>query len=190
MRESELSLGLFRANCGLFGPIGAYFLRENADSTQIGGVQPCPRMGDTAHLGSAQSAERSALLQPSSAHFPHAPNIEVEQHDRDGCLLSEQFDAPVIDSLERLTLPCRVALEKLAGDPRSKKKIAEEAMRQAILAVCRGHFVALSTLAELLKRDPDALRQQHLKPLTKEGKLRLAFPTAPTHAKQAYRSAE
>ncbi|HRI93166.1 MAG TPA: hypothetical protein PLS93_16160 [Accumulibacter sp.] len=125
MRESELSLGLFRANCGLFGPIGAYFLRENADSTQIGGVQPCPRMGDTAHLGSAQSAERSALLQPSSAHFPHAPNIEVEQHDRDGCLLSEQFDAPVIDSLERLTLPCRVALEKLAGDPRSMNRIGE-----------------------------------------------------------------
>jgi len=140
--------------------------------------------------GSAQSAERSALLQSSSAHLPGAPNIEFEQRDRDGCLLSDQLDAPVIDSLESLTPTFRIELEKLAGDPRSKKKIAEEAMRQAILAVCRGHFVALSTLAELLKRDPDALRQQHLKPLTKEGKLRLAFPTAPTHAKQAYRSAE
>jgi len=50
--------------------------------------------------------------------------------------------------------------------------------------------VALSSLAELVNRDPDALRQQYLKPLTKEGALRLAFPTAPTHAKQAYRTVE
>ncbi|MQM29990.1 MAG: hypothetical protein CRU78_05360 [Candidatus Accumulibacter phosphatis] len=149
-----------------------------------------PKPEEVFLAGSAQSTERSALLESSSAHLSDTPNIEVEQRDQDGCLLSGQLDAPVIDSLNRLTPAFSIELEKLAIEPRSKKKIAEEAMQKAILAVCRGQFVALSTLAELLKRDPHALRQQHLKPLTRDGKLRLAFPTAPTHAKQAYRSAE
>lgn len=140
--------------------------------------------------GSEQSEGSSAHLEPSSAHLPIIPNGEPEQRDADGCLLTGQLDAPVIDSLEGLKPAFRADLEKLAAEPRAKGKISQEAMRQTILTICKGHYVALSSLAELVNRDPDALRQQHLKPLTKEGKLRLAFPTAPTHAKQAYRAAE
>ena len=65
-----------------------------------------------------------------------------------------------------------------------------EAMKAVVLAVCSGHYVTLSCLAQLVNRDSDAFRQQYLKPLAKDGKLRLAFPTAPTHAKQAYRSVD
>jgi predicted HTH transcriptional regulator len=139
---------------------------------------------------SEQSAGSSAHLPGSSAHLPAPTSGSAEQRDADGCLLSDQLDAPVIDSLHRLKPELRAELEKIAVEPRTKGKISAEAMRQAILTVCKGHYVALSSLAELLHRDPDALRQQHLKPLAKEGKLRLAFPTAPTHAKQAYRAAE
>ena len=139
---------------------------------------------------SAQSAGSSAHLPGSSAHLPAPTSGSAEQRDADGCLLSDQLDAPVIDSLDRLKPALRAELEKIAVEPRTKGKISADAMRQAILTVCKGHYVALSSLAELVNRDPDALRQQHLKPLAKEGKLRLAFPTAPTHAKQAYRAAE
>ena len=149
-----------------------------------------PKPEEVFGAGSEQSEGSSAHLEPSSAHLPILPNGEPEQRDADGCLLTGQLDAPVIDSLDGLKPAFRASLEKLAAEPRAKGKISQEAMRQTILTICKGHYVALSSLAELVNRDPDALRQQHLKPLAKEGKLRLAFPTAPTHAKQAYRAAE
>ena len=154
-----------------------------------------PRPEDVFGAGSAQSEASSAHLKSSSAHLePSSAYLgalgSAELRNGDGCLLSEQLDAPVIDSLDRLTPLFRTKLEHIAAEPRAKAKIPVEAMRQAILSVCTGHYVALGSLAELMKRDSDALRQQHLKPLAKAGKLRLAFPTAPTHAKQAYRAAE
>ena len=138
----------------------------------------------------------SAHLDLSSAHLPlssaHLPLLLTarERRDPDGCLLSEQLDAPVIDVLDRLTAEFRAALESIAADPRARGRIPADEMRRAILSVCTGHYVALNSLAELMNRDPDALRQQYLRPLTKQGKLRLAFPTVPTHAKQAYRASE
>jgi ATP-dependent DNA helicase RecG len=139
---------------------------------------------------SAHLTGDSAHLTGDSAHLTAATSGSKEQRDADGCLLSDQLDAPVIDLLDRLKPELRAKLEEVAVEPRTKGKISPEIMRQAILKVCSGHYVALSSLAELVNRDPDALRQQHLKPLAKQGKLRLAFPTAPTHVKQAYRAAE
>jgi len=81
-------------------------------------------------------------------------------------------------------------LESLAAEPKSKGKLPAESMKGLILAICSGHYVTLTCLAQLVHRDSDAFRQQYLKPLTKEAKLRLAFPTTPTHAKQAYRAAD
>lgn len=140
--------------------------------------------------GSEQSAGSSAHLAGSSAHLPPMDATSGEERDSDGCLLSAQLDGPVIDSLSRLKHEFRASLEKLAASPREKGKLSVDEMRSVLLALCKGHFVALGSLAELVNRDPDALRQQHLKPLVKEGKLRLAFPTAPTHARQAYRATE
>lgn len=140
--------------------------------------------------GSEQSAGSSAHLAGSSAHLPPVEAPAGEERDSDGCLLSAQLDAPVIDALSRLTPEFLASLEKLAASPREKGKLSVDEMRSVLLALCKGHFVALGSLAELVNRDPDALRQQHLKPLAKEGKLRLAFPTAPTHARQAYRATE
>ena len=153
-----------------------------------GGASPKPE--DVFGARSEQSEASSAHLEPTSAHLPPGALGSAEPRNGDGCLLSEQLDAPVIDSLDRLAPLFRARLEQIAAEPRAKAKISAEAMRQAILSVCAGHYVALGGLAELVKRDPDALRQQHLKPLAKAGKLRLAFPTAPTHAKQAYRAAD
>jgi len=139
---------------------------------------------------SEQSMPSSAHLTGSSAHLAGNTPHTAEERDADGCLLSDQLDVPVIDSLSRLRPEFRASLEKLASAPRTKGKMSAEDMRTVLLALCKGHFVALGSLAELVNRDPDALRQQHLNPLAKSGKLRLAFPTAPTHARQAYRAAE
>jgi hypothetical protein len=71
-----------------------------------------------------------------------------------------------------------------------KKKLAKETMEGIILNLCQQHYLTLQVLAQLLHRTSDALRQQYLKPLVEAGKLRLAFPTAPTHPHQAYISVE
>jgi predicted HTH transcriptional regulator len=139
--------------------------------------------------GSAQSVPASAHLTGSSAHLT-GDAASDDHRDANGRLLTEQLDAPVIDSLKQLVPAFREKLEELAAEPRTKGKLPVETMKAVVLAVCSGHYMTLSCLAELVNRDSDAFRQQYLKPLAKDGKLRLAFPTAPTHAKQAYRSVD
>lgn len=139
--------------------------------------------------GSAQSLSGSAHLTDRSAHL--AEDTTAEEHrDAVGRLLADQLDAPVIDSLDKLAPSFLEELEKLAIEPRRRGKLPVEMMKDVILTLCSGHYVTLACLSKLVQRDSDAFRQQYLKPLTKDGKLKLAFPTAPTHAKQAYRSAE
>lgn len=138
---------------------------------------------------SEHSVSSSAHLTGTSAHLP-GDAVGDDPRDADGRLLSAQLDAPVIDSLESLAPALLEKLEELAAEPRTKKKLLRKTMNQIVLAVCSGHYVTLNCLARLVNRDPDAFRQQYLKPLAKEGNLRLAFPTAPTHAKQAYRSVD
>ena len=149
-----------------------------------------PKPEEVFGASSEHSPVSSEQLAESSEHFPAPAAGSGEQRDGDGCLLSEQLDAPIVDSLECLKPELLVELELLAGSPRTKARIPLTAMRAVILAVCTGCYVALSSIAALVDRDPDALSQQHLKPLVKDGKLRLAFPTAPTHARQAYRAVE
>lgn len=139
--------------------------------------------------GSAQSLSSSAHLTDRSAHLAEDPTAE-EHRDAVGRLLADQLDAPVIDSLDKLSPSFLEELEKLAIEPRRRGKLPVEMMKDVILTLCSGHYVTLACLSKLVQRDSDAFRQQYLKPLTKDGKLKLAFPTAPTHAKQAYRSAE
>lgn len=147
--------------------------------------QPEEVFGD----GSEHSAPTSAQLPDISAYLVENA-VSDDNRDADGRLLADQLDAPVIDSLENLTASFREKLEKLATEPRTKGKVPVETMKEVVLAICSGHYVTLSCLAQLVDRDSDAFRQQHLKPLARGGKLRLAFPTAPTHAKQAYRSVD
>jgi hypothetical protein len=44
----------------------------------------------------------------------------------------------------------------------------------------------LAALAQLVDRKPNALRDSHLTPLRKAGRLLLAFPDTPNDARQAY----
>lgn len=147
--------------------------------------------GSSAHL-----SPRSAYLPGDFAQVGHSLGLEdfgksqQDPRDNHGRLISSQLDAPVIDSLDRLLPSYRASLERTAAEPRARGKLAPEAMRATILCLCADHYVTGTCIAALVNRNADALRQQHLKPLVKNGKLRLAFPTAPTHAMQAYKATD
>ena len=102
--------------------------------------------------------------------------------------MSTQLDAPVVDNLEALTESYRRSLMEAAGKARTKPKLPRAEMESILMAVCRDQYVTRSCLAALLQREANALRQQYLRPLVEAEKLRLAFPTAPTHHLQAYRA--
>jgi hypothetical protein len=146
----------------------------------------------SAHLTdrSEHLTDRSAHLPPGSAYISEQSHGMAETRDAVGRLLSAQLDAPVVDSLECLSPELRAKLESLAAEPRARGKLPKDAMQSVVLDLCRGHYITLSCLAILVNRDSDAFRQQYLKPLAKDSKLKLAFPTAPTHARQGYRTAE
>ena len=146
------------------------------------------------------SAASSPNLTPSSPNLPassvNLPGSSVnldpdspashDARDADGCLLADQLALPVIDDLSRLVPPLRIQLEALAAQPRAKRKVDREVLIPVVLALCDGRFVTLRCLAELVNRQPDTLRSQYLTPLVKDRKLSLAFPTTPTHERQAY----
>ena len=57
---------------------------------------------------------------------------------------------------------------------------------EVVLKLCEGQFVTLRCLAEIINRQPIALQNQYLSKLVRDRKLSLAFPTKPTHERQAY----
>jgi ATP-dependent DNA helicase RecG len=111
------------------------------------------------------------------------------ERDSKGRLLTPHLDAPVIDDLAVLEESFRKLLEKMAEEPRQKERLGANHMERVILALCSDQFLTLSTLAQLVNRNPDGLRQQYLSKMVKSGEMLLAFPTKPTHERQAYRAA-
>ena len=81
-------------------------------------------------------------------------------------------------------------LEAAALEPRTKGKVDREILIAVLLKLCTARFITLSCLAELVHRKPDTLRDQYLSKLVRERKLTLAFPTTPTHERQAYTSTD
>jgi ATP-dependent DNA helicase RecG len=108
--------------------------------------------------------------------------------DGSGRLLNPRLDSPVIDQLDALTAAFREQLEAVAGPAKQRKRAGNELMEQVLLQVCAGHYIRLAALAELVGRNPDALRKGHLDRLVQSGRVRLAFRDTPNHKQQAYRA--
>ena len=156
--------------------------------------------GAEAAAGRANDEGSSLNLAPSSLNFPSSspnlpassPNLASSPPDlgggrnADGCLLADQLPLPIIDDLKRLSQPLRARLELAAAEPRAKGKVDRDVLIGVILTLCEGRFVTLSCLAALVNRKPDTLRDQYLSKLVRERQLSLAFPTTPTHERQAY----
>lgn len=128
----------------------------------------------------------SSVLSPSSSVLTTNSAVSDPVRDENGYLRSDQLALPVISDLDALSLALRERLEALAAVPRQKKKLDPTIMEQAILSVCEGHYLTLSALAQLLNRKPASLRNEYLTQMVKSKLLTLAFPTTPTHERQAY----
>jgi ATP-dependent DNA helicase RecG len=158
---------------------------------------PRPRISDPS---SPNLTPRSLHLPASSLHLPASslhlpasspildnnPAPDKERRDAEGRLVSNQLPFPVIDDLSMLSPELINRLNELAALPRLKRKVDREALIEVILKICEGQFVTLRSLAEIVNRKPVALQNQYLSKLVAERRLTLAFPTTPTHERQAY----
>ncbi|TWI76758.1 hypothetical protein LZ24_00379 [Desulfobotulus alkaliphilus] len=134
------------------------------------------------HIHSKDLKPSSEDLEYRSEDLP-APS---EKRDTHGRLLTPSLSAPVIHNLDLLSPALLAKLKTKASLTAKKKKLPKSIMRDVILSLCEEHFITRNCLAQLMNRDPDSLRQQHLKELLEEGLLRQAFPQNPTDSRQAY----
>jgi ATP-dependent DNA helicase RecG len=111
----------------------------------------------------------------SSEHLPdsseHLPNSS--EHSPDS---SEHLNEEQEKKLSQIALPVQ----------RGGKKVSKAMMEETILALCAIDWLTLRTLARLLDRKPDYLRNHFIAPMLKDGRLELKMPRAPSHPKQAY----
>ncbi|AYN08465.1 RNA-binding domain-containing protein [Pseudomonas putida] len=126
---------------------------------------------------SSALASSSLVLDTSSSDL---------KRDGDGCLVAEQLALPVIDDLSRISLELRASLELCAAEPRQKKKMDREQLQTVLLQLCQGRYMTLQCLAAIVNRKPEPLRNEYLSKMVRDRSLSLAFPTTPTHEKQAY----
>jgi hypothetical protein len=148
--------------------------------------EPIPTPDDVFGPATRFSVPSSPNLAASSPSLAaSSPNL-AENCNPDGCLISEQLSLPVVDDLEPLSQALRSRLEGMAAEPRAKGKVDRQVLIDVVLQLCEGRFVTLRSLAELVHRRPDTLRDQYLKMLVRQRQLNLAFPTTPNHERQAY----
>lgn len=151
-------------------------------------VGPAFPVSRPANMGS--SSEYSEVSSEYSAGSSEYSTQSDGERDLRGRLVTPHLDAPIIDDLAVLEEGFRSLLEALAEEPRQKERLSAERMERVILSLCRDQFLTLSALAELVNRNPDGMRQQYLSKMVRTGEMVLAFPTKPTHERQAYRAAE
>ncbi len=89
-------------------------------------VPRCPSPKEVFGAGSEQIESRSAHSGSRSAHT--ASNSE-ETRDEDGCLITDQLDAPVIDSLDRLDVAFHLKLLMTTEMARSKSRLPPDILR-------------------------------------------------------------
>lgn len=134
--------------------------------------------------GSEHFSGRSEHSQKSSEHLIN--NSEHSERSEQGYLIVPALQNPLIDDLNSLSQELKIELTLKSLNAQIKGKLPKNEMEKIILTLCDGHYLTLQVIASLIKRNPDALRQQYLKRLVNEGKLSYAFPLTPTHHKQAY----
>ena len=115
-----------------------------------------------------------------------SPNLDRDEYGR---ILSKKYNLPFIEKLEDLETGFLKKLESIAAEPRQKGKIARDAMKQVLQELAVGHYITVSCLALLVKRDPETLRGQYLGQMVKDAVLAIAFPRTPNNPRQAYTKA-
>jgi chromosome segregation and condensation protein ScpB len=112
----------------------------------------------------------SQQVAPSSQHLPGSSHHLVS-------------DSPHLKNLEEQW----PTLLELARPVRDTGKAPRNIVEETILKLCGGRFLTVRNLAELLKRDSNALLNHYLKDMVERGVLELRFADK-THPQQAYRT--
>lgn len=122
--------------------------------------------------------------------------------DAGGGLPSSQHKEPSSEQLaadsehlkagsEHLGSEQEARLAALAAPMRELGKMPNRAQaEQVILALCSQQWLTLRTLARLLDRAPDSLRNHYINPMLRDGRLRARVPGRPNHPGQAYMTNE
>ncbi len=150
------------------------------------------------HLpGEPPPAAEAFGFEPGSA-TPGPPTVTSSEHrvavssEHNGGASSEHSDVSSehdVPGSERSDAE-QAELAALAAPLRNTRRAPPETVRSVLLALCRGRFLTLPTLAALVGRSPDTIRVHYLTQLLAEGLITLRFPDQPTHPAQAYTTAE
>ncbi|MDC5720582.1 RNA-binding domain-containing protein [Vibrio europaeus] len=131
------------------------------------------------------SSEYSRLTSKLSG-IASVDNSKTVSRDKFGRRMIQGLNYPFIDDLDALTEQYKKILEDVTLSIREKKRLPREHFELSILALCQDQYFSLKSLATLLGRNPDALRQNYLTRLIKEGALNYAFPQQKNHENQGY----
>ncbi|OIP15112.1 MAG: transcriptional regulator [Betaproteobacteria bacterium CG2_30_59_46] len=119
-------------------------------------------------IGSEQTETGSEHLPVESEHLPiGSEHLPVESEH-----LNSEQDAQLL---------------LLAADVRGKGKVPKPLMEATILALCERDWLSLRTLARLLNRESDSLRNHYINAMLLDGRLEARVPGKPNHPNQAYR---
>jgi ATP-dependent DNA helicase RecG len=80
-------------------------------------------------------------------------------------------------------------LREIAAPVREKGRVDKELVERVILKLCSEHYLQLRTLANLLGREPDSIRNHYVNPMLSQGLLELRYPDQLNHPQQAYKTA-
>jgi len=81
------------------------------------------------------------------------------------------------------------ALRAIAAGVSGRRGIARPIVQDVIRWLCTGRLLSADQLGSLLGRNANWIRAEYLKPMVREGALRLRFPEAPNRPDQAYSAA-
>ena len=77
-------------------------------------------------------------------------------------------------------------LRKIAAPVREKPEAKRQLMEATIVKLCRGRFLTLQQLADLLGRNEQTLRNDYIEDMVSDGRLRLRFPHNLKSPQQGY----
>ena len=79
-------------------------------------------------------------------------------------------------------------LLEIAVPVRQKGRVDQGIVEHVILELCSEHYLTLRTLADLLNRKPDSIRNHYVNPMLDRSLLELRYPEQQNHPQQAYRT--
>lgn len=116
-----------------------------------------------------------------------SPVLDRSEHLDSSSEHSEEDSEHLDSSSEHLDSEQQERLSELASAVRGQRRVPKTQMENVILALCGEAWLPLRTLAKLLDRSPDSLRNHYINPLLHTGRLKSRVPGKPNHPNQAYR---